>query len=91
MEHQVSFFDKRCMAPHIKESLGPKRKKKKKKKQCAEINKMEFWEGVSGYEACISQLSRQKTGLKSRQHIMSVIIQYLSRDNGATQLEKFEN
>ena len=52
---------------------------------------MEFWEGVSGYEACISQLSRQKTGLKSRQHIMSVIIQYLSRDNGATQLEKFEN
>ena len=28
--------------------------------------KMEFRKGVRGYEACISQIRRQKTSLKSR-------------------------
>jgi hypothetical protein len=27
---------------------------------------MEFWKVITGYEACISQIRRQKTNLKSR-------------------------
>ena len=46
--------------PQIKESVCHKR----------ENNKMEFWKGVWGYEACISQIRRQKSSLKSRQHIL---------------------
>jgi hypothetical protein len=48
------------------------------RRQWAELNKMEFWKGVWGTEACISHTRRQKTNLKSRQHILRMIIQYLS-------------
>jgi hypothetical protein len=57
------------------------------RKQWAELNKMEFWKGIWGYEACISQIRRQKTNLKSWQHILRVIIQYSSRNTGTTQVE----
>jgi hypothetical protein len=31
---------------------------------------MEFWKGIRGYEACISQIRRQNTNLKGRRHIL---------------------
>jgi hypothetical protein len=56
--------------------------------QWAELNKMEFWKGIWYYEACISQTRRQKTNLKSRQHILGVIIQYSSTNTGTTKVGK---
>jgi hypothetical protein len=44
--------------------------------------------GIRGYEACISQIRRQKTNLKSRPHILRVIRQYSRRKTGTTQVEK---
>jgi hypothetical protein len=41
---------------------------------------MEFRKGIRGYEACISQIRRQKTNLKSRPHILRVIQQYSSEE-----------
>jgi hypothetical protein len=38
------------------------------RKQWAELNKIEFCKGIKGYEACISQIRRQKTKLKLATH-----------------------
>jgi hypothetical protein len=51
---------------------------------------MEFLKEIRGYEACISQIRRQRTNLKSRQHILRVIHHYSSRNIGTTQLENAE-
>jgi hypothetical protein len=45
-----------------------------------ELNKMEFWKGIWSYEACISQIIRQKTNLKSGPHILRMIQQYSSEE-----------
>jgi hypothetical protein len=42
--------------------------------------KMEFRRRIIGYEACISQISGQKTNLKSRPHILRLIIHYESKE-----------
>jgi hypothetical protein len=54
---------------------------------------MEFWEDIWGYEAYISQTRSHKTNLKSRQHILRVIIQYQvwileRRKTGTSKVEK---
>jgi hypothetical protein len=55
----------------MKNGIWPPSKKMRvslTRKQWAELNKMEFWKWIRGYEACISQIRRQKTNLKSRQN-----------------------
>jgi hypothetical protein len=55
----VPFQEKRIMAPNKKLRVP------KTRKQLVKLNKMEFRKGISGYEACISQIRRQKTSLKA--------------------------
>ena len=38
------------------------------RKQWAELTKMEFWDGVWGYEACISQIRRQTRAIRGDIH-----------------------
>jgi hypothetical protein len=40
------------------------------RKQWAGLNSMEFSKGIRGYEACISQIRRQKSNLNDRPHIL---------------------
>jgi hypothetical protein len=62
------------------------------RKQWAELNHMAFLKGICDYETFVSQTKRQKTNLKSRQHILRVIIQYYSsRNTGTTQVDKGQN
>jgi hypothetical protein len=49
---------------------------------------MAFCKEIWGYAACISQIRRQETNLKDRQHILSMIIQYSSKNTGTTKVEK---
>jgi hypothetical protein len=49
---------------------------------------MKFRKGIGGYEVCISQIIRQKTNLKCRQHILRVIIQFSNRNTETITNEK---
>jgi hypothetical protein len=51
-----------------------------KREQCAEQNKMLFWKGARGYEACISKISCQKSNSKSKSHILRMIIQNSNKE-----------
>jgi hypothetical protein len=41
---------------------------------------MEFRKGIRGYEACISQIRRQKTNLRHGPHILRIFTQYSSEE-----------
>jgi hypothetical protein len=59
----LPFHEKRHITPRLKIACALKTRIK-----WVKLNKMKFWEGIGGYEACIPQINCQKTQLKSRHY-----------------------